>query len=150
MIEDKTMMISRVLETGSAFGHVVNTGESAFIPKAVVTATNLCEGEVVKCRVKPNTTQADTVPWFVISVHRDQRNAIDSFPDTAHVLDEISAMGMVTAEEIALAIDESERSVSAICSQLFDEGRIVQVVAYSKKGSGMTKTFYAESFEALE
>lgn len=150
MIQDKTLMIARVLETGSAFGHVVNTGESAFIPKAVVTATRLQEGEIVVCKVKENIMQADTVPWFVISISRDNHTPDETVAAVDVVRDEIEELGMSTVEEIAAAIGQSTRATAAACNELFNDGQIVKLAAYTGPDSGVVRTFYVTDLNALD
>lgn len=150
MIQDKTLMIARVLETGSAFGHVVNTGESAFIPKAVVTATRLEEGEIVTCKVKENIMQADTVPWFVISIKRDNHTPDEAVAAVDVVFDEIEELGMSTVEEIAAALGQSTQATAAACTQLFNDGQIVKLAAYTGPDSGVVRTFYVTNLSALD
>lgn len=150
MIQDKTLMISRVLETGSAFGHVVNTGESAFIPKAVVTATRLQEGEIVVCKVKANATHDDTCPWFVISISRDGHQQDEAVAAVDVVLDEIEELGMSTVEEIAAALGQSTKATAAACNQLFNDGQIVKLAAYTGPDSGVVRTFYVTELSALD
>lgn len=150
MINDIVIMVSQVLEGGAAFAHEIDTGASAYIPKAVVAATRLQEGDIVNARVKENIVKADDVPWFVISIKRRSEAESEDFADLEDVFEEIDDMGMVTEAEIMLALGEDAGRVHRACRNLYLQKRVIKLIAYSGPNSGPVETFYAVSLDALK
>lgn len=150
MINDIVIMVSRVLEGGSAFGHEIDTGASAYIPKAVVLATRLQEGDIVNARVKANIVDSDDVPWFVVSIKRRNENESSDYADLDAVFEEVEHMAMVTEAEIVEALGEDDGRVHRACRNLYIQKRIIKLIAYSGPNSGPIETFYATSLDALK
>lgn len=146
MIQEKTMMVSNVTDSGVGFGHDVNTGETIFIPAKIIKATNLQADEIVSCKVKPNIVEVDDVPWFAIAIYR--QDSSDALSERVH--DIICEMGMMTPEEIAGDLLVDRHDAEKACASLFSQQRILRIVAYSSPNSGPQATFYAKDMSALE
>ena len=146
-MESVEIFCRNIISTGSAFGIRTDTGEQAFIPSAVVKASNIKEGETANATIAPNRHANEATPWFVIRINRDQPQqepvtyAADretAAPDKTiddRALETVKETdGYMTTAEIATDLGTDSTIAHNALLRLFNQGKIAKADVYGSGG----------------
>jgi hypothetical protein len=75
-VQQASIVIMNLTEKGSAFGHLLENGETVFIPANVMKAARAEELGTYTANLIPNRYR-DDVPWMAIFVYRAEETRAD-------------------------------------------------------------------------
>jgi hypothetical protein len=140
-MEITDIFISRILDTASAFGARIDTGEQVFVPATVVRASGAKEGGMGRAKLIPNThPNGSNTPWVAVFVelHDDFTPAAASEPvrpeptldDRVH--EAVCDLGYATTSEIAKEVNTDVALTHNALLRLFSKGRMVKADVFAR------------------
>ena len=137
---EKQIIINNILESGTAFGVIMDTGEQVFIPSAIMKASDAELFTTVTAVLVPNQFQADRTPWLAAAVKSGNPAPAPAAPSNnmaerdQSVLDALEAFTYAVTSEIAEATGIDPKSVNNSLNRLFAAGKIAKADVFGSPG----------------
>jgi len=146
-INMQDMFVVNIIESGSGFGEIANTGEAVFIPSSVVNGAQLQVGEMVSAVVVPNMNELrEKTPWRAVRVPRDGVE-LPPLPEKLTGHDPVSGMsldmkcleivkqgGFYTTRDIADELNVDMKMTGNALQRQFNAGRISRAEVHHRVG----------------
>ena len=139
-MEITDIFISRLLDTASAFGARIDTGEQVFVPATVVRASGAKEGDIGNAKLIPNTHPGSSnTPWVAVFVSINDPAPVPapepvrpepSLDDRVH--EAVCDLGYATTSEIAKEVNTDVALTHNALLRLFSKGRMVKADVYAR------------------
>ena len=145
--------VVNIIESGSGFAEIAESGDSVFIPASVVNGAQLQIGEQVNAVLVPNMNELRAkTPWRAVRVPRAgvelpplPENLTGHDPVSGQSLDqrcydtleEASSEGDIsymTTAEVAAELNVDKKMVGNALQRLFNAGRISRAEVYHRVG----------------
>lgn len=143
---EKQILITNIIESGTAFAVTADTGEQVFIPSAVMRASSAELFTEVTAVLVPNQFQADRTPWLAAVIKSGdpaQAPAQAPAPVAApavpsgnmaerdqRILDALEAFTYAVTAAIADATGIDPKSANNSLNRLFAAGKIAKADVY--------------------
>jgi hypothetical protein len=138
-MEITDIFISRILDTASAFGARIDTGEQVFVPATVVRASGAKEGDMGRAKLIPNThPNGSNTPWVAVFVAVQPQDGPAPEPvrpektldDRVH--EAVCDLGYAPTSELAKEVKADTALTHNALSRLFSKGRVVKADVYAR------------------
>ena len=135
---EKQIIISNIIESGTAFGFVADTGEQVFIPSNVMKASNAELFVPVAAVLVPNNYQSERTPWLAAVIKSDsptpapvpgskERDPASAMAERdQRILDALEPFTYAVTSEIAEATGIDPKSANNSLNRLFAAGKIAK------------------------
>lgn len=141
---EKQIIISNIIESGTAFGFVADTGEQVFIPSNVMKASNAELFVPVVAVLVPNNYQSERTPWLAAVIKsgtpapapvpgsKERDPSIAMAERDQRILDAlIDEFAYGVTSEIAEFTGIDPKSTNNSLNRLFAAGKIAKADVYS-------------------